>query len=73
MSGELGDNISDEALADVLMSNNVRVAPEEIGAVVASLARINGAAALLLVSQSFDDTNERFYRMLEHDDASSKA
>ncbi len=55
-----------------LASSGVRVTAEEIGPVVAALARINTAARLLL-RPSFDDTSEAYYRLLEQDGAGADA
>ncbi|MGA8650714.1 MAG: hypothetical protein WB677_08845 [Xanthobacteraceae bacterium] len=70
---EPGDGgIGEAALADVLASSGVSVEAEEIGPVVAALARINTAARLLL-RPSFDDTSEAYYRLLEQDGAGADA
>jgi DNA-binding GntR family transcriptional regulator len=68
MSVKVRDDLGEAALAEVLAASGVKVSPEEIGAVARSLARIQDAAASLR-SPSFDDTNERFYRLLEDDGA----
>jgi hypothetical protein len=47
----------------------VNVTPAEAQALVQSLARVQGAAATLLRPPSFDETVERFYRLLESDAA----
>jgi hypothetical protein len=60
------------ALAAILAASGVTVSADDIGPVARSLARIERAAATLL-TPSFDDTNERFYRLLENEDAGSAA
>ena len=72
MSEPGDDGIGEAALAGVLASSGVRVTAEEIGPVVAALARINTAARLLL-RPSFDDTSEAYYRLLEQDGAGADA
>ncbi len=72
MSEPGDDGIGEAALAGVLASCGVRVTAEEIGPVVAALARINTAARLLL-RPSFDDTSEAYYRLLEQDGAGANA
>jgi hypothetical protein len=49
--------------------SGVRLTPQEVDAVVRSLARIQIAAAALLQSPLFDQTIEQFYRLLESDAA----
>jgi hypothetical protein len=72
MGGTLGaktrDDRGEAALAEVLAASGVKVSPEDVGPVAGSLARIERAAALLR-APSFDDTNERFFRLLEDDGA----
>jgi hypothetical protein len=72
MSAKARDDISEAALAEVLAASGVSVSPEEIGPLVRSLARMQDAAVSLR-SPSFDDTNEGFYRLLEHDGLGAKA
>jgi hypothetical protein len=72
MSAKVHDDISEAALAEVLAASGVSVSPEEIGPVVRSLARMQ-AAAVSLQSPSLDDTNERFYRLLEDDGLGAEA
>jgi len=72
MSAKARDDISEAALAEVLAASGVSVSPEEIGPLVRSLARMQDAAVSLR-SPSFDDTNERFYRLLEDDGLGAKA
>lgn len=49
--------------------SGVRLTPQEVDAVVRSLARIQIAAAALLQSPLFDEAIEQFYRLLESDAA----
>jgi hypothetical protein len=72
MSAKARDDISEAALAAVLAASGVTVGREEIGPVVRSLARIRDAAVSLR-SPSFDDTDERFYRLLEDDGLGAEA
>jgi hypothetical protein len=72
MSAKARDDISEAALAAVLAACGVMVSPEELGPVARSLARMQDAAVLLQLP-SFDDTNERFYRLLEDDGLGAKA
>jgi hypothetical protein len=64
--GANGRDISEVALGEVLAASGVKVGSEDIGPVARSLARIEYAATLLR-APSFDDTNERFFRLLEDD------
>ncbi len=58
----------DRATVEALMAaSGVSPAPAELDAVVRSLARMHSAAASLLQSSSFDETGERFFRLLEND------
>lgn len=57
------------AVEELMASRGVRISSEEVDAVVRSLARIQAAAATLLQSPSFDETSERFYRLLENEAA----
>jgi hypothetical protein len=72
MSAKAGNEISEAALAEVLTATGISVGPEEIGAVAGLLARIR-QAAVSLGSPSFDDTSERFYRLLEDDGSGADA
>lgn len=66
MSAKAHNDIDEAALVQALAANGVKVDLEEIGPLARSLARIQDAA-ISLQSPSFDDTNERFYRLLEDD------
>jgi hypothetical protein len=66
MSANARDDISAAALAEVLAASGVAATADDISPAARSLARIE-RAAVLLGSPSFDDTNERFYRLLEDD------
>jgi hypothetical protein len=57
------------AVADTLAASGVQVTPDDAEAVARALERIAAAAAILFASQSFDDTAERYFRLLEGDDA----
>ncbi len=72
MGATARDDIGGEALAELVASSGVKVGAEEIGAIARSLARIK-AAAVLLQSSPFDDTGERFFRLLEDDGAGAGA
>jgi hypothetical protein len=72
MSAKAPGDISEAALAEVLAASGVAVSPDDIGPVARSLARIERADALLR-PPSFDDTHERFYRLLEDDGAGAGA
>ena len=72
MSAKARDPISEAALAAVLAGSGVTISPEEIGPVLRSLACIQDAVVSLR-SLSFDDTDERFYRLLEDDGLGAKA
>jgi hypothetical protein len=72
MSAKARDNIDEAALAAVLAASGVTVSAEDIGPVARSLARMQDAAIVLHLP-SFDDTNERFYRLLEDDGLGAKA
>lgn len=61
--------IDKTALEKVLSASGVKVTSEDVDAVARSLARIESAATALCRSLSFDDTAERFYRLLEGDPA----
>ena len=68
MNADTRDPLSEAALADVLTASGVKVSAPDVGPVARSLARIEQAATLLS-APTFDDTNERFYRLLENDGA----
>jgi hypothetical protein len=61
------DGTNKAALEEALANSGVRLASEEVDAVARSLDRIQIAAATLLRSPSFDETSERFYRLLDID------
>ena len=70
MSAGAGDGIDRAAALQALVADTgVNVTPAEAQALVQSLARVQGAAATLLRPPSFDETVERFYRLLESDAA----
>jgi hypothetical protein len=72
MSAKARKDISEAALAAVLAASGVALNTDDVGPVARSLARIE-RAAVLLGSPSFDDTNERFYRLLEDDGSGAGA
>ena len=72
MSAKARNDISEVALAEILAASGIAVSSDDIGPVARSLGRIERAAALLR-PPSFDDTNERFYRLLENDGAGAGA
>jgi hypothetical protein len=66
MSAGAGDGVDRAAALQALVADTgVNVTPVEAQALVQSLARVQGAAATLLRPPSFDETVERFYRLLE--------
>jgi hypothetical protein len=67
MSAAAGGGIDRTALARLIADSGVRLTAEEADAVARSLDRMQNAAATLLQSLSFDETAERFYRLLETD------
>jgi hypothetical protein len=70
MSAGAGDGVDRAAALQTLVADTgVNVTPAEAQALVQSLARVQGAAATLLRPPSFDETVERFYRLLESDAA----
>jgi hypothetical protein len=64
MSAKADGDIGEAALSEALGASGVAVTADDIGPVARSLAPIERAAALL-GPPSFDDTNERFSRLLE--------
>ncbi len=67
MSGPAGDAANRAALEKVIADLGVSVNADDVAAVARSLDRIQSAAASLLQSLSFDETSERYYRLLEAD------
>jgi hypothetical protein len=65
MSAGMRGGISEAALEEVLAASGVKITSEDAEAVARSLLRIQAAAATLLQSLSFDETVERFYRLLD--------
>ncbi len=59
--------IDKEALEKLMTGSGVSVNADDVDAVSRSLERIESAAATLLQQLSFDETAERFYRLLEAD------
>ena len=69
----IGDkDLGEAALAELLTSSGIAVAPDEIAPVARALERINAAARSLL-RPSFDDTLEAYYRLLEQDGTGADA
>ena len=64
-----GIGIDSAGLAPLITDSGVKVTSEELDAIARSLARIEAAAANLnlLSSLLFDETAERFNRLLESD------
>ena len=54
-------------LEKVIADSGVKVNADDVNAVARSLGPIQTAAATLLQSLSFDETGERYYRLLEAD------
>jgi hypothetical protein len=52
------------ALKKLIADSGVKVTAEDVEAVARSLDRIQAAVAPFLQSLSFDETGERFYRLL---------
>jgi hypothetical protein len=69
MSAESRGGLDKSALEEILASSGVKVTSDEVDAVARSLARMRLAAGTLPRSPSFDETVERFYRLLEIDAA----
>jgi hypothetical protein len=67
MSVPAGGAANRAALEQVIADIGVSVNADDVDAVARSLDRIQNAAATLLQSLSFDETDERFYRLLETD------
>jgi hypothetical protein len=65
MSAEMRWTIGEAALEEVLAASGVKVTREDAEAVARSLSRIEAAATTLLHSLPFDETVERFYRLLD--------
>ncbi len=65
MSAAMRWSIGKAALEEVLAASGVKVTPEDAEAVARSLSRIEAAATKLLQSLPFDETVERFYRLLD--------
>jgi hypothetical protein len=65
MSAEMHGGIGEAALEEVLAASGVKITSADAKACARSLARIQAAAASLLQSLSFDETVERFYRLLD--------
>jgi hypothetical protein len=59
--------IDKQALVEILAANGVNATPDDAEAALRALTRIHAAAASLLEPQAFDDTAERFGRLLEND------
>jgi hypothetical protein len=60
----LRNNIDRGALETVFSAAGVAATREDADAVALSLAHIDRAAAILFAALSFDETVERFYRLL---------
>jgi hypothetical protein len=73
MSAGEGGGIDKATLEGLIVGSGVRPTSEELDAVARALARIRTAAATLSQSPSFDETAERFYRLLETDAADGAA
>jgi hypothetical protein len=73
MSASTRYGIDRAAVEKLIADSGARVTSEEVDAVVRSLDRIQSAAATLLHSPSFDETSERFYRLLDTDAADGAA
>jgi hypothetical protein len=70
MSAGEGDGVDRSAALRALVGDTgVSVTPAEAQGLAQSLARVQTATATLLRQPSFDETVERFYRLLETDAA----
>ncbi len=69
MSAGMRDGFDKAALEQVLAGSGVQVTSEEVDAAARALACMRRAAATLPQSALFDETIERFYRLLEIDAA----
>jgi hypothetical protein len=69
MSASAHNAVDRSALEKLIGQSGVEVTAADVEAVARSLERIESAAATLLRSLPFDETNERFYRLLENDPA----
>ncbi len=67
MSAGTSGGIDETALQALIAASGMRLTPAETDAVAQSLARAHAAAAMLLRAPAFDETIERFYRLLEGD------
>jgi hypothetical protein len=67
MSVSVRGTIDRAALEKLIVDTGVNVNGDDVDAVARSLDRTQRAAATLLQSLSFDETNERFYRLLDTD------
>jgi hypothetical protein len=74
MSAGEGDGVDRSAALRALVGDTgVSVTAAEAQALIQSLARVQAATASLLRQPSFDETVERFYRLLETDAAEGSA
>jgi hypothetical protein len=65
MSAVASGSIDGAALEKLFAESGVHVTVPDVEAVTRSLERIQSAASSLLQSLSFDETGERFYRLLD--------
>jgi hypothetical protein len=65
MSADQPEGPGGEIVEKLIVASGVYVTAAEAEAVARSLARIRAAAAILQRSISFDDTGERYYRLLD--------
>jgi len=65
MSAGADGGIDKATLERLIAGSGVRPPPQELDAVARSLARIRTAAAALSPPSSFNETVERFYRLLQ--------
>ena len=72
MSAKARNDLGEVALAEVLAASGVAVSSDDVAPVARSLARIE-RAVLSLGSPAFDDTNERFYRLIDDDSTGAGA
>ena len=59
------NHIEPKAIDSIFAASGVTATRDDVEAVARSLARIDQAAAVLFSGLSFDETVERFYRLLD--------
>ena len=67
------EDTGEAELERIITASGVAVTSGDVEAVARSLKRIKAAAAILLHRQTFDETDELFYRLIEGDAAEDAA